>query len=64
MVTTMADLFQLSHDHMIANKEKPTGATRPHDAQLDTSALEGLGIGQRTAFREGVRECLESFVKR
>ena len=64
MVTTMADIFGLSHDHLIANKEPPTGTPRPHNCQLDSSALEDVGIGQRTPYREGIKEVLEPFMKK
>ena len=60
----MADIFGLSHDHVIANKDPPTGAPRPYNCQFDVSALEALGIGQRTPYREGIKESLEPFIKK
>ncbi|XP_072040153.1 methionine adenosyltransferase 2 subunit beta-like [Amphiura filiformis] len=65
MVTVIADIFGLSHDHLIANKEPPTGTPRPYNCQLDTSALEAFGIiGQRTPYRDGIKECLEPYMKK
>ncbi|XP_033106020.1 methionine adenosyltransferase 2 subunit beta-like [Anneissia japonica] len=62
MATKMAEIFNLPRDHLKANEKAPPGAPRPKNAQLDTSDLDGLGIGQRTPFQEGIKEALEPYL--
>ncbi|XP_071490245.1 methionine adenosyltransferase 2 subunit beta-like [Diadema antillarum] len=64
MATTIADLFQLPHEHLRPNPVQPTGGTlRPKDCTMDRTKLEELGIGQTTSFREGMKEALAPFMK-
>ncbi|CAM9442454.1 unnamed protein product [Lampetra fluviatilis] len=63
MACAMADAFNLPSSHLRpVRSEPPSGASRPHNAQLDTSLLESLGVGQRTPFRQGIHECLWPFL--
>lgn len=64
MVLQMADVFQLSHEHIQpADADEPgTSTTRPFDTQMDTSRLEALNIGTHTVFKQGIKSCLESWV--
>ncbi|XP_071951791.1 methionine adenosyltransferase 2 subunit beta-like [Antedon mediterranea] len=62
MAVKMAEIFNLPHDHLQANQNAPPGAPRPKNAQLDTSDLEALGIGQRTPFQEGIKEALSPYL--
>ena len=61
MATTMAKLFKLSSDHLVADKEPAKGATRPYNSQLDSSDLELMGIGRKTSFKDGIVRALEDF---
>uniref|UniRef100_S4RXI3 Methionine adenosyltransferase 2 subunit beta n=1 Tax=Petromyzon marinus TaxID=7757 RepID=S4RXI3_PETMA len=62
MACAMADAFNLPSSHLRPVEEPPSGVPRPHDAHLDTSLLESLGVGQRTPFRQGIHECLWPFL--
>ncbi|XP_059846724.1 methionine adenosyltransferase 2 subunit beta isoform X4 [Hypanus sabinus] len=61
---TMADVFRLPRNHLQpVTDPPPTGTLRPHDARLDCSRLERMGIGQRTPFRLGLKRCLWPFLR-
>ncbi|XP_064637262.1 methionine adenosyltransferase 2 subunit beta-like isoform X2 [Lineus longissimus] len=61
MALAMAEIFNITTEHIIADKESVSGAKRPYDTRLDSSRLELLGIGQRTPFKEAIKKCLEPF---
>jgi dTDP-4-dehydrorhamnose reductase len=63
MALVMAEIFNIATEHIIADKESPVGARRPYNAQLSSSRLELLGVGQRTPFKEAIKGCLEPFYK-
>ncbi|XP_072120189.1 methionine adenosyltransferase 2 subunit beta [Mobula birostris] len=64
MACTMADVFRLPRNHLQpVTDPPPTGTLRPHDARLDCSRLERMGIGQRTPFRLGLKRCLWPFLR-
>ncbi|XP_078267775.1 methionine adenosyltransferase 2 subunit beta isoform X3 [Rhinoraja longicauda] len=64
MACTMADVFRLPNAHLRPATEPPAqGTARPRDCCLDCSRLERMGLGQRTAFRAGVRRCLWPFLR-
>lgn len=63
MAKRMALLFGMTSEHVVIAEETPGGTPRPFDCQLDCSALETLGIGQRTPFDDGVKRALEEFAK-
>ncbi|KAJ1127881.1 hypothetical protein NDU88_006274 [Pleurodeles waltl] len=60
---TMADVFNLPHNHLRPITDAPVGPIlRPLNPRLDCSKLEHLGIGQRTPFRIGIKESLWPFL--
>lgn len=61
MAIAMAEVFNLTTNHIQADKTPSVGAPRPYDAHLDTSRVEGLGICRRSKFREGIKPILEKF---
>lgn len=64
MAMAMAELFKLSSSHLVADKEPSKGAPRPYNSQLDSSDLEQMGIGRKTAFTEGIVRALKNFVSK
>jgi len=63
MAIAMGSVFGLPVDHLHPdNSQPPATVRRPHDTQLACKRLEALGIGRRTVFRDGIAECLKSFV--
>ncbi|MGH0120075.1 UNVERIFIED_CONTAM: hypothetical protein FKN15_062765 [Acipenser sinensis] len=64
MACAIADAFNLPSSHLRPITETPvgSGALRPHNPQLDCSRLENLGIGHRTPFKQGIKECLWPFL--
>ena len=50
MAQTIAPLLNFDPSRLIPDPSPPKGAPRPQDSHLDTSALEHIGIGQRTPF--------------
>lgn len=63
MACAMADAFNLPSSHLRSITDSPVmGAPRPQNAQLDCSRLEKLGIGQRTPFLIGIKQCLWPFL--
>ncbi|RXM96439.1 Methionine adenosyltransferase 2 subunit beta [Acipenser ruthenus] len=64
MACAIADAFSLPSSHLRPITETPvgSGALRPHNPQLDCSRLENLGIGHRTPFKQGIKECLWPFL--
>ncbi|PSN53758.1 Methionine adenosyltransferase 2 subunit beta [Blattella germanica] len=66
MVLQMAEALDLPQpSHIAPNPDKPATATtpRPYDTTLDTSRLDGLGMGRHTVFKTGVKSALGSWVK-
>ena len=63
MVTEMGATLGVSTEHVMADDGPSPGAKRPYDCEFDCSDLEQLGIGQRTAFKVGVKQCLAPFVE-
>ena len=62
MVVAMASAFDLSVDHLHPDNSQPSGTVkRPYDTYLASWKIEALGIGRRTAFRDGIAQCLKSF---
>ncbi len=55
----ISETLGLSSDNLVPNPDPPPGTPRPRDCHLDTSALEQLGIGQRTPFRTGLKRVLD-----
>ncbi|XP_077984035.1 methionine adenosyltransferase 2 subunit beta-like [Glandiceps talaboti] len=65
MAKTMTEVFDLPSDHLVADREPPTGTPRPHNCQLDRSKLEGIGVTTKdTPFAEGIKEALQPFLKK
>ncbi|KAH3830065.1 methionine adenosyltransferase 2 subunit beta-like [Dreissena polymorpha] len=62
MAVTMATCFHLPTSHIIPDESGSGSANRPHNAQLDCSRIEKLGICKRTAFKEGITNVLKPFV--
>jgi len=63
MVVAMGAVFGVHVDHLHADNSPPSGPVRrPHDTHLASKKVEALGIGRRTAFRDGISECLKPFV--
>lgn len=50
MARACAPFAGFDPDRLVPDATPPTGAPRPKDSHLDSSDLERLGIGQRTAF--------------
>ncbi|BFZ15005.1 hypothetical protein BsWGS_18043 [Bradybaena similaris] len=61
MALTMAQLFGISTQHIIADTKPATGAPRPYDCHLDCSRMEDLGATKRTPFKVGIKQVLDSF---
>jgi dTDP-4-dehydrorhamnose reductase len=53
-------ILNLSTAHLRADPNPPLGAPRPRDCLLDCSALETLGMGQRTPFAQALETALKS----
>jgi len=63
MAVAIGAAFGLPVDHLRPDNSQPSGdVRRPHDTQLACKRLEALGIGRRTAFRDGIIECLKPFM--
>ncbi|XP_047469523.1 methionine adenosyltransferase 2 subunit beta-like [Penaeus chinensis] len=62
MIVAMARVLSLPHDHITPDPNPAPGAPRPHDAQMDSSRLESLGISHHTAFDVGIKECLSPWL--
>ena len=63
MAVAMGSAFGLPVDHLHPDNSEPSGSVkRPHDTYLASKKIEALGIGRRTAFRDGITECLKPFV--
>ena len=67
MVCQMAEIFGLSHSHLIPNPDAPSAGTpRPRNTALSCSDLESMmedgGASMRTPFKEGIKQCLQPFV--
>ncbi|KAG3281156.1 MAT2B-like, partial [Ictidomys tridecemlineatus] len=59
----MAYAFNFPRSHLRPITDSPViGAQCPHNAQLDCSKLETLGIGQLTPFQIGIKESLWPFL--
>ena len=61
MARVIAAAWGLPSGKLIPVPDPPTGAPRPRNSQLDCSALERIGAGRRTPFKESVIACLEPF---
>nr|XP_054759494.1 methionine adenosyltransferase 2 subunit beta-like [Lytechinus pictus] len=65
MLVTIANVFNLPHDHIRANPVQPTGETpRPKDCSMDRSKLVNLVIGQTTPFTEGIQKVMKPFISK
>jgi len=62
MVVAMAEALSLDHSHLKPDSNPSPGATRPYNSHMDTSRLEWLGISHHTLFREGIKDCLQSWM--
>jgi dTDP-4-dehydrorhamnose reductase len=62
MACAFAALMSFDVTRLVADPQPPRGAPRPRNAHLDTSDLERLGIGQRTAFAEALPAILAPHV--
>lgn len=64
MALTMAEIFGLSKDHLIPMKEQSqSGAIRPYDCQLDSSATEkAIPNIPYISYRDGIKAALEPFL--
>ncbi len=63
MVATMMRHLGLTTANLIADTHPPSGAPRPQNSHLDTSALESMGIGRRTDFATGISRVLMAAVR-
>ena len=54
MALTFAPLLGFDRTRLSPDATPPAGAPRPKNAHLDSSALERLGIGQRTPFADAL----------
>merc|ERR1712137_273514 len=60
MVVKIAQLLGVTHDHVIAKTEPDTGAvSRPHNSQLETSAVRVMGFLKITPFEQAMRQVLD-----
>ena len=64
MALALAPLLDFDAGRLVPDATPPSGAPRPKDAHLDTSELESLGIGQRTAFRSALAAILSPHLRR
>eukprot|EP01100_Stratorugosa_tubuloviscum_P000915 TRINITY_DN1201_c1_g2_i2.p1 TRINITY_DN1201_c1_g2~~TRINITY_DN1201_c1_g2_i2.p1 ORF type:complete len:302 (-),score=137.30 TRINITY_DN1201_c1_g2_i2:282-1187(-) len=65
MAVSIAEVLNLPHDHITPLQNPPVEATlkRPYNAQLDCTATQLMGVGQRTPFRQGISEIFEAYDK-
>lgn len=61
MALAMAEVFGLSGNHLTGVKEPSSGAVRPYDCHLDSSATEKIVPVTYIPFREGIKAVLEPF---
>src|SRR5690606_8717745 len=61
MARAIAEIWEIDASHLQPDSAEPAGAPRPRDCQLDCSALEALGIGHRSRFRDALKACIEPF---
>jgi len=61
MAKVICDLLGISLDKISGLISPAGGASRPKDAHLDCGLLESLGIGHRTAFKDGVSKMIKPF---
>ena len=62
MAVLISQLFSLPMSHVTGSSEPVGRHYQPYDCRLDCSALEVLGIGQRSQFRDALKPCLEPFL--
>ena len=58
----MAEACGLPSNHIVADKNAPTGASRPQNSKLACDRLEKLVDCKRTPFKIAVKECLQPFL--
>jgi len=63
MISHIAEVFQLSKEHIVPDPKPVPGAPRPHNSQLSNAKLETLAIGKHTPFREGIKAALQPWVQ-
>ena len=63
MACAFAPLLSFDASRLVADPHPPAGAPRPKDCHLDSSALETLGIGQRTPFASAISAILTPHVR-
>jgi dTDP-4-dehydrorhamnose reductase len=56
----IGEILGVATGHLRPSTGPPPGAPRPRDCRLDCSALEALGIGRRTPFRQALMVSLRS----
>lgn len=61
MALIMAQVCNLSTDHIVADKEPSKGAPRPYNAQLHPGRVTALGINKFTPFEQGIKEVLAKY---
>ena len=61
MAKLMADVLGFNHEKLQPTVGPDVGAPRPKDCRLDCGALEKLGMGMRTPFREGMEKMIRPF---
>jgi dTDP-4-dehydrorhamnose reductase len=64
MALAYAPLLGFDPARLVPDAAPPTGAPRPKDCHLDSSALERLGIGQRTPFADAFPAILAPHLRR
>ncbi|XP_002741389.1 methionine adenosyltransferase 2 subunit beta-like [Saccoglossus kowalevskii] len=65
MAMTMAEIFNIPSQHIVADKEPSKGTPRPYDVHLDSTRLQSIGITtEQTPFKEGIQKCLKSFLNK
>jgi dTDP-4-dehydrorhamnose reductase len=61
MALAVAAILGLTTENLSPTTGPGPGAPRPKDCHLDCGALERLGMGRRTPFRQGLAEALAPF---
>lgn len=62
MALIMAEIFNMSSDHLIAVKEPSSGAPRPFNNQFEMSETERQFVITMTPLREGLKDVLKTYI--